>query len=153
MSRFQMANIRYSTQIWMNFLEIKSVPCPRNTGYVKGGVTVSWSSARMVQTTWFKQKATKSVYSCFPYIVCFTSLTFDELFQTVAFFFLLSKISNAAEDHIWHGVSNRGGSTAATFRARRCGGGFFLAREEFGRMFNHSFPACAFLFLSFLNGN
>ena len=25
------------------------------------------------------------------------------------------------------------------------GGGFFLACEDFGRMFNHSIPACAFL--------
>ena len=24
------------------------------------------------------------------------------------------------------------------------GGGFFLTCEDFGRMFNHSFPACAF---------
>ena len=24
------------------------------------------------------------------------------------------------------------------------GGGFFLACEDFGRMFGHSFPACAF---------
>ena len=26
------------------------------------------------------------------------------------------------------------------------GGGFFLACEDFGRMFGHSFPACAFFF-------
>ena len=26
------------------------------------------------------------------------------------------------------------------------GGGFFLACEDFGRMFDNSFPACAFLF-------
>ena len=25
-------------------------------------------------------------------------------------------------------------------------GGFFLACEDFGRMFDHSFPACAFFF-------
>ena len=29
------------------------------------------------------------------------------------------------------------------------GGGFFLDCEDFGRMFDHSFPACAFLFLFF----
>ena len=28
-------------------------------------------------------------------------------------------------------------------------GGFFLACEGFGRMFDHSFPACAFLFFFF----
>ena len=26
------------------------------------------------------------------------------------------------------------------------GGGFFLAGEDFGRMFNHSFPVCIFFF-------
>ena len=26
------------------------------------------------------------------------------------------------------------------------GGGFFLAFEDFGRMFDHSFPACVFFF-------
>ena len=29
------------------------------------------------------------------------------------------------------------------------GGGFFLACEDFGRMFDSSFPACAFLFFFF----
>ena len=29
---------------------------------------------------------------------------------------------------------------------RSNGGGFILAGEEFGRMFDNSFPACAFLF-------
>ena len=28
-----------------------------------------------------------------------------------------------------------------------CGGGFFLACQDFGRMFDNSFPACAFFFL------
>ena len=28
-------------------------------------------------------------------------------------------------------------------------GGFFLACEDFGRMFDHSFPACAFFFFFF----
>ena len=30
-----------------------------------------------------------------------------------------------------------------------CGRGLFLACEDFGRMFDHSFPACAFFSLSF----
>ena len=29
------------------------------------------------------------------------------------------------------------------------GGGFFLACKDFGRMFDHSFPACAFFFYNF----
>ena len=30
-----------------------------------------------------------------------------------------------------------------------CGGGFILGCEDFRRMFDHSFPACAFLFFFF----
>ena len=30
------------------------------------------------------------------------------------------------------------------------GGGFFYACEDFGRMFDHSFPACTFFFVLFL---
>ena len=30
------------------------------------------------------------------------------------------------------------------------GGGFFLACEDLGRLFDHSFPACAFFFVCFI---
>ena len=35
------------------------------------------------------------------------------------------------------------------WRSRSGGGGFVLAREDLGRMFNNSFPTCAFSFFSF----
>ena len=36
--------------------------------------------------------------------------------------------------------------TTGTGMRSWCGGGFLLASEDFGRMFDRSFPACAFFF-------
>ena len=43
---------------------------------------------------------------------------------------------------MYYGIKSGGGG----------GGGFLLACEDFGRMFDNSFPACAFFFL-FLSGH
>ena len=55
---------------------------------------------------------------------------------------LLRKLTFCFSADLWQARANGGSG----------GGGFFLAGEDFGRMFNHSFPVCIFFFF-FVSGN
>ena len=46
--------------------------------------------------------------------------------------------------HVLWPACKRGGGVVVVGGGGSGGGGFFLACEDFGRMFDHSFPACTF---------
>ena len=52
-----------------------------------------------------------------------------------------------------HGSLHEDEVATASGCGSSCGGGFFLACEDFGRMFDNSIPACAFFIFLLLSGD